>query len=54
MEEKTTEQQLMELKAHAYDVLSVIEQYQAELRATNEQIIKLANTLKDEDGSKKG
>lgn len=47
--EKTKEQELLELKAHAYDVLSIIEQYQAELRATNERIINLLNEKKDDD-----
>ena len=52
--EKTNEQKLVDLKAHAYDVLSMIETYQKELQATNQAIQELFNTIQNEDSNKKG
>jgi uncharacterized protein YlxW (UPF0749 family) len=48
MEDNLNQKKLNDLKAHAYDILGSMEQLQAALNSTNNQIRELRKTIEDE------
>jgi hypothetical protein len=49
MEEDLNQKKLKELKAHAYDMIGVLEQAQASLNSTNNQIREIKKVIEEEN-----